>query len=584
MNLIRIFILLLIVLSSCKKVDEQVIDPDPESIDLIEKIETDRARYMPGESVTINLRLKSTDFEALNLKYKYLTTILKEETIIPTGNQLEIVWAPPSDDFRGYAVEFECVKEGKIVDYGSTAIDISSDWTKFPRYGFLSDFSDIPATEIESNIQDLNHYHINGLQFYDWHNKHHIPLKMNGDTPSENWVDIAGRNSLFNSVDSYIKEARKYNMASMSYNLLYGAWEDYALDGVSNEWMIYNDPAHTTINRHDLDDNWAESDILVANPANSDWQNYIFQRTDTVYLHLDFDGWHLDQLGHRGTVYDYNGNQIDLWLTFIPFLENLKVKFPEKKMVLNAVNQYGQLEILSTPVDFSYTEVWDPNESYADLAEVITNNFDFNNQINTVLAAYINYDLADSQGEFNEAAVLMADAVIMSFGGCHLELGEHMLCKEYFPNNKLSMSDELKNRLIEYYDFMVAYQNILRDGAEIEINTGITSSDIAIGSWNPVLGKVSTFKREMGDITTYHFINFDGLNSLEWRDNRGILSKPSDKTDFEISLPTDQVNSVVYTSPDWHEGVQIELDYTISNGRCTIEIPYLEYCGMLIIE
>ena len=77
---------------------------------------------------------------------------------------------------------------------------------------------------------------------------------------------------------------------------------------------------------------------------------------------------------------------------------------------------------------------------------------------------------------------------------------------------------------------------------------------------------------------TYFGDAFNGTPLCLWGDY-----KPN-KMDFEISLPTDQVNSVVYTSPDWHEGVQIELDYTTSNGRCTIEIPYLEYCGMLIIE
>ena len=76
----------------------------------------------------------------------------------------------------------------------------------------------------------------------------------------------------------------------------------------------------------------------------------------------------------------------------------------------------------------------------------------------------MNYNKANNPGYFNTAGVLLTDAVIFAFGGAHLELGEHMLGKEYFPNNNLQMKEDLKASLINYYDFLVAYQNILRDG------------------------------------------------------------------------------------------------------------------------
>ena len=583
MKLIKFIAPLIILLSSCSK-DEVTLPQANPMLDLVGKIETNKSRYDPGEDVIINLFLISSDFESVNVKYKHLTTTLKEEAIIPTGNQLELVWTPPTEDFQGYSIEFEFIKDGEIVDYGSTAVDVSSDWTKFPRYGFLSKFPVLSSSTIDNYIKELNAFHINGLQYYDWHNKHHAPLRMNGTTPANTWQDIAGRNTSFNTVAEYISAARDYNIASMSYNLLYGVWDDYESDGVSKEWLIFNDPDHSNINKHDLDDNWALSDIYLTNPANRNWQNYIFQKTDTVYQNLDFDGWHIDQLGDRGTVYDYNGNKINLRLTFIPFLENLKLRFPNKKMVLNAVNQYGQLEIANTPVDFFYTEVWHPNEKYEDLAKIIMDNFNFNNEINTVIAAYVNYDKAENTGEFNEPAVLMADAVIMSFGGCHIELGEHMLGKEYFPNDNLSMSVSLKEKLIEYYDFMVANQNILRDGGNINLNSGITSNDFTMTNWSPFLGKVSSFKKEFGDKVVCHLMNFSGLNSLEWRDNLGNQQSPTIKENVTVSIPAGQVSKVTYASPDWHDGVQKELEFTISGGKCEVKIPYLEFWGILIVE
>src|SRR5690606_36339370 len=109
---------------------------------------------------------------------------------------------------------------------------------------------------------------------------------------------------------------------------------------------------------------------------------------------------------------------------------------PDKKHALNAVDQFGQREILSSGMDFAYSEVWNRNQ-YADLAAVLQENATHSQgTVNSVLAAYMNYGATD--GNFNTPAVLLADAVIFAFGGAHLELGEHMLSSEYFPDASLA--------------------------------------------------------------------------------------------------------------------------------------------------
>ena len=81
----------------------------------------------------------------------------------------------------------------------------------------------------------------------------------------------------------------------------------------------------------------------------------------------------------------------------------------------------------------------------------------------TVFAAYMNYDKAGSStGEFNTPGVLLTDAVIFALGGSHLELGDHMLCREYFPSTALQMNDVLKTAMIRYYDFMPAASGVRR--------------------------------------------------------------------------------------------------------------------------
>ena len=554
-------------------------EEEPATIAQID-LKTDKSAYSPGEKVVFLATQVSGN---ITVKYKYLNTVIAEKSL--SGSSWE--WTPPSDDFKGYMVELHQTVDGKEVVIGSVAVDVSSDWTKFPRYGFLSKFGTISDSQINQIVDNLKDYHINGIQYYDWHNKHHFPLKMDGDTPASNWLDIAKRETSFSTVEKYIAASKSKNIASMSYNLLYGAWEDFASDGVSKEWMLFNDANHQNINKHNLDDHWALSDILVLNPANTLWQDYIFQKTQSIYDHLDFDGWHLDQLGNRGSVYDYYGNQVSTNDTFGPFLRNLKQVFPNKKMVLNAVNQYGQSQVLSEAVDFAYTEVWEGNEGFKDLATIIMNNNNLSNHSkNTVLAAYMNYDLANSTGVFNTPGVLLTDAVIFAFGGAHIELGEHMLGKEYFPNNNLAINNELKKNLKSYYDFLVAYQNILRDGGTFN-NPRLISGDgkINLNNWPPVSSNVAVIGKEFSDKQVIHLINFSDANSLTWRDANGEQATPKIRKDFILNFTNNKnISKVWYASPDLNLGSSIELDFSQNGNNLIFKIPSLQYWGMIVVE
>jgi len=573
-----ILLLLLVLLYSCKKDEPFIYVPVEEELDLVQ-IQIDRARYNMGQQVEFSVDQVP---ESVNIRIKHLNEIIHEESL--TGTNWS--WLPPMEDYKGYLVELYRIKDGAKEILGTTAVDVSSDWTKFPRYGFLSKFNNLNASQIDGIIDNLNNYHINSLQYYDWQNKHHAPLKMDGDAPADVWVDVAGNSVYFETVNNYIQAAKSKNMASMFYNLLYGAWDDFAADGVSSQWMIYNDADHQDINTHNLPDSW-ESDILVANPGNPDWQAYILAKTQRVYEFLDFDGWHLDQLGNRGTVYDYDGNTISLDNEFQGFLNRLENTFPEKDMVLNAVNQYGQEKILNTDVGFAYTEVWSPNEGFADLADIIQENFSLSNgELNTVLAAYVNYDLANNPGIFNTAGVLLADAVIFAFGGAHLELGEHILGKEYFPNDNLLVNQDLKSKLLDYYDFLVAYQNLLRDGGTFN-NPLVTSGDgkINLNNWPPITSRVSVLGKEWTDKQVIHLLNFTDAVNLNWRDTNGEQVVPDLKEQLLLQVQFDKTVARVWcASPDVQGGSPQTLEFSQNGNMLSFKVPELRYWNMVVIE
>lgn len=582
----RIYYLLIVfILAGCSKSEAPAPSPDgPDNptTNTAVKLSTDKALYHPGD--VIQFTSDKTLTSSAKIRYRYLNEVIKEEDF--PGKTWQ--WTAPDTDFTGYMVDVYETVNGKEEVYGSIGVDVSSDWTHFPRYGFLSEFSgDVTADDINSQLAKLTRYHINGLQYYDWQNKHHMPLKMDGSQPAAEWQDIAKRDVSFDVVKGYIDKAHEYGIASMFYNLLYGAWDDYATDGVSAQWMLYNDANHQNVNKHDLDNNWALSDIFVLDPANPDWQKYIDDQTALVYQFLDFDGWHLDQLGDRGTVYDYNGQKADLPYGFSSFLNNLNQRFPNKKMVMNAVNQYGQDNILSTPVNFAYTEVWSPNDTYEDLASIIQDNTTMGGtRTKTVLAAYMDYDKANSTGYFNTPGVLMTDAVIFAFGGSHLELGEHMLGKEYFPNDNLLMRTDLKEALTRYYDFQVAYENLLQGNGDFN-TPSVTSLDgqININSWPPQTGSVTVTGKDLGSTQIINLLNYMDATSLNWRDASG--TQPFQRVIKDLSLQietTKTVKKVWYASPDYRYGSSEELAFMQDGSTLTCTIPEMQYWGMLVIE
>ncbi|MFF2886467.1 glycoside hydrolase family 66 protein [Paenibacillus sp. NPDC057967] len=574
-------------LAGCLGGKQAVVDPQKAGdAGLLAYVTTDKARYNPGDPVHYTLTMKPSDIGGdLIVRYKHLDRTMGESTIKWDGSaaQVQWEWKPSSDDYKGYMAEI-FLKQGKeIVDHTNIAVDVSSDWGKFPRYGYLADFMAMDAGEQDKTVDRLNRFRINGIQFYDWQWKHHIPMKLDNGQPASEWPEIAGRLVSYDTVKGYIDLAHSKNMKAMNYNLLFGAFEDAEKDGVKREWGLFRDPLLATQDRHPLPDSWV-SDIMLMNPANEQWQNYLFQAEQEVFKHLPFDGWHVDQLGDRGILYDGNADKVNLPETYVPFMNAAK-KAVDVDYVMNAVGQFGQSYIAKTPVKFLYTEVWDAHPQYRNLKEIVDQNLKFSaGELNTVFAAYMNYDHADSRGEFNTPGVLLTDAVIFASGGSHLELGENMLAKEYFPNRNLSIPAELEEALVSYYDFMTAYQNLLRDGT-VDKELNVAAAEGAELSAMPERGKVWSFAKEAQDKTILHLINFSDATVMEWQDNKASQAEPKEIADLKLTVKADgKVKKAWLASPDYYNGSALPLEFTEKNGAVELTLPHLKYWNMVVLE
>lgn len=545
------------------------------------EITTDKAIYAPESQV--NFKISGTIPEGAKIRIRHGADVIEEQSL--SANTFS--WTAPSADNMGYLADVYTLSDNKENIYATIGIDVSTNWKRFPRYGFVGTYDATKtSSQIENELHFLNRCHINGLQFYDWQNKHHWPLGGTRDNLLDEYKDIANRQVLTSVVKNYISCAHEHGMKAMFYNLCYGALDDAQADGVNRHWYLYKNNKHSEIDKLALSKDW-KSDIYLLDPSHKDWQNYIIERNNDVYSSLDFDGFHIDQVGDRGTVYDYYGGIINLPHSFASFIKAIKEARPEKSLVMNAVSRFGQQNIAGTnDVDFLYNEMWGSEDKFSDFGKVINeNNYFSGNTMNTVFAAYMDYGKSGEQGTFNTPGILLTDAVIFALGGAHLELGDHMLCHEYFPNNNLQMSSELKKNIVAYYDFMTAYENLLRDGGQ-QTTSDITSGDqtISINAWPPVTHGVTAINRNVGNQQVINLINFTQANSLSWRDMNGTQPEPTTLNNIPVRIKASGVKKVWIASPDYMGGAPQQISFRQDNNYVITTVPNLKYWSMIVLE
>ena len=567
-------------------------------------VTTDKVCYAPGQTVTF--KVVGTMPANTNIRYRHGLAVV--ETARLTSSSW--TWTPPKVDYQGYMAElFTTAADGTETIVGTIAVDVSSQWTRFPRYGFVADFNDYNKTvdknaNIKTEMAYLNRLHINGVQFQDWQWMHHKPVKFNADGSLTQWYqDISNRWVGVEYVKSYIAEQHKYGMKSIFYDLCFGAWKDADKDGVKPEWSLLkkDESGRFYQDYHGLPSSWA-SNIYLQNPENEGWINYMKDRCDEVYNNFDFDGFQVDQLGDRGDVFDCDHNKVVLYKAYEPFLAAMKTAHPDKTLVMNAVSGFGTDYIVKDNVDFCYNEVWGNGNGYggaaeqdfANLYDIIKKNDQCSNQQrSTVFAAYINYDKAGNDNrpdtKVNTPGVLLADAVMFALGGSHLEIGDHMLTREYFPAAPLQMDDDLKQRLVHYYDFLTAYQNLLRgtslDQSELKAEVSTSAADVAITAWPPRAHTMTTFAKRIEDKDVVHFLNFTNTDDLSWRDVNGTRPAPTLKTNIPVTVKVARpVGKLWVASPDIDGGAVKELSFSQNGSDLSFVLPSVEYWTMAVVE
>jgi dextranase len=224
--------------------------------------------------------------------------------------------------------------------------------------------------------------------------------------------------------------------------------------------------------------------------------------------------------------------------------------------------------------------VWPPYKWFAELGQLVVQAQKLSHGKAVVIAAYISPSL--------EHNVRLADAVIFSSGGGHIELGERnaMLADAYFPKYE-PIPPLLAKTILRYYDFAIRYENVI--GPSTQDATGDYRNRIQIGgtALNPSIGSntILPIVRQSPGRTAISLVNLLGVQSPDW--NNPILEAPTPlgATLVRITGVQGQARRIWLASPDDLDRSALDpLAFVQSQGQIEFQLPGLLYWDLILVD
>lgn len=513
-----------------------------------------RGMFTPGETVHIILVCEASHsftctFNLAIYHGPNLFTARTEVRDLDAGRSLvDFSWLPPADAPAGYGVVLTCEEEKSTPSRLATAFDVLPEWTSFPRYGYLTDFSDSRPDE-NSTMQNLARFHINGLQFYDWQYRHDQLL-----APTDSYLDPLGRPLSLSTIKKLIKAAHAHGLAAMPYLAVYAASAQFwkAHPG----WMLY-DTDHKPIP-------FGEDFLGIMNPvAGGPWSKYLLDQCSRVLDAMPFDGLHIDQYGDPKSGFDAAGRPVDIALAFGEFIQAAAESSPDRPILFNAVGNWPIETLAAAPVSFNYIEIWPPDIHYVDLARIVRNARRLSHEKPVVIALYM-----PAAREVNH---LLADAVILSAGGNRIEIGENarLLTDPYFPKHE-TISDSLMASLRISADFAVRYEEWV--GPLVPESD---APDLALPQG------VEAFYRNVKYGASLSLVNLKNAEPLCWNEEH---IRPESLAAFALEIPLDFIPQKAWLLEPYISTEPKPLELNHKGDKVSVVIPKLDFWSVLLFE
>lgn len=319
-------------------------NPDGPPNGLIAGVTADKVRYAPGEvpSVTFTLGPQRSAFAGR------LDWVACDRTVelargsaggigIEAGgsaSRIVAVAGLPRDDFRGYMVfaapyadgtdgTVGCLgNTGSPLGFAARGIDVSSDWTRFPRPGWVSDFT--AGADQERAATGLARFGINYAIFYDVDCKAHLPY-----CPGPSWKNLEGEEVSAGSVAAAIAAVHARGMATGLFADVALADADYRTDGsgtLLSSGLFEGTGAAPFCGAPGLPacmearqaghgrfpPGWRTPRLLLMDPADEAWRRHFLGNLKEAFRAYPYDAFQADTLGAPpNPVFDAGGRRAD---------------------------------------------------------------------------------------------------------------------------------------------------------------------------------------------------------------------------------------------------------------------------------
>lgn len=554
----------------------------------------DKAQYRPGDQGNIvlkvendmryNARVKATFFKLHDIAWTE-----EVRTAIDEGVQEILVpFRAPNDIWNGYGVEIEIFHDSPEHIKVFTAFDVADHWRRAPRYGFLSDFKKEDLGDLE-DVDALNKFHINVVQFYDWMYRHDDLIP-----PEDNFTDPMGRTLNYPAVKEKVSALHEKNMAAMAYGAVYASLQDFHNE--HREWGLYSrdgKPLH-------LIDIFYIMDISPDSP----WVDKMIAEFEKA-VKAGFDGIHMDQYGFpKKAIRHRNGQseQVDLAECYPKLINRVKAALRKMNddvgLIFNNVSNYPVHTTAKADQEAVYIEVWPPVIHLRELKGLIDRGRELSGDKHVILSAYL--PTFTKEKGFDpipaENGALLTMATIFASGGFHLLLGEkyNVLTEAYYPSYG-TMRREFIKEVRRYYDFIVYYGKLLYDFGLNDVsmtytggvNTEIQFSGEAQFSPNGDIDTVWTLVKKLPQFEMIHFVNLVGLEDDLWEHVK--QNRPQVIRNIECTVLLEgKLKGVHLASPDFDTIQAIELPWEIIDHEqgpaAKFTIPKLAVWNMVYLE
>lgn len=368
---------------------------------------TDKATHKPGKQATITAEASTGG--TVHFSVSHLGVEIDSGDATVDNGKATWTYTTPSEDGQGYLV----TATGGDGTHAETAIDASTSWTRFPRMGYLSHFKPTapegtdghttyeaflfqkPQDYIDKLSRD---YHINALQYYDWQYRHEQPVAT-GDLADKWPLWYRDTYASKKTITDYIQDAKNANMGSLAYSMAYAANDNYDTNTIKDEWRLREDNGSYWV--RDLGEQWwvptpkgvdkPKSHQFMMNVNNEDWRTYITGQYKTQKTEFKFDGTHIDTLGQTSKK-DASGNPVDLTDGLAALVDDT-YKNVGGQVGINLPDGAGSEKINKASAAYMYTELWDHNETNAQVASYLQSARNNAGNKPQIVAAYANkYD------------------------------------------------------------------------------------------------------------------------------------------------------------------------------------------------